>query len=190
MARIIKDAPFPKVTPAVVVDARGEAQRVLREAEARAAGLIAEAERAADELRRQSNADGLRDGLRRAESTLEAARSIHQQALEGSKESIVRLAIAVASRLVRDELATNPRAAEAILEEQLARLRRAKSITVRICQRDFERAQAIVDERVTLVADAALEPGELLLESDLGEIDATMEARLRVLRELLTTELR
>lgn len=180
---------MPKVVPGVVLDARDEAKRIVELAEQRAHALLAEAEATADRMHREAVERGHAEGLEQAAAILAQAEAARDEALSREREVIVELALSVAAKIVEAELETRPEQADAILRGLLERMRRARHITVHVHPRDAARIADLLEEHMTAVPDPALARGEFRIESEQGELDARFETRLRLLRELLASDL-
>ncbi|WP_324667584.1 FliH/SctL family protein [Geochorda subterranea] len=170
--------------------ARQEAQAI-REA-ARAEGW--EAGRAEGE--REGRAQAIREVAARLERLLgemialvEEARRRRDHALALAEEDVVKLALAVAERVVRREVAAGPAVTRAVLQDVLREMPGAGEgrVVVRV-HPDEHRLLADADlglpqgvegpVQVQWRADPEVEPGGCIVEAELGSIDAGLETRL------------
>jgi hypothetical protein len=95
--------------------------------------------------------------------------------------------------LLGEELSARPEHVQSVVDRELSRVRRARRISLRAHPADLallEPAGALCTRLelsgvLTLSADANLERGGCVLESDLGEIDARLETRLALALSLL-----
>jgi flagellar assembly protein FliH len=91
----------------------------------------------------------------------------------------------LARQIVRSELASNPALVAAVAQEAIdTLLLSAKHITLRVHPDDHPfvaqgAAEVLAARGARLLADATLARGGVLVESDIGVIDATLEARWR-----------
>lgn len=174
MARVIR-GDGAKVIPAEVVDAHAEAEQILAEARARADALEREARASVEaSVRGQLEAE-----LAAEWTKVEAAR---RAAVEGARETVTELALAVAAHLVHDAIEASPERVRALVEDALSRVRRARAVTVRVHPDDV-RALGSIDADV--VPDDTLGRGDCVVESDLGDVDARLSVRLEALRRAL-----
>lgn len=180
----------------------------------RAARIVLEASRQADELRKNAEIEA----KRAAEQAVEAlvAKRVAQQVqtllpalgkavdqIEQSRgawltyweKRACQLAAAMAERVVRRELAHEPKIALDLLREALDLSSRQAALRVRLNPQDHaalaESAQVLCQELArtgpaTIVADAAISPGGCRVESPLGAVDQQIEAQLARLVEELT----
>jgi flagellar assembly protein FliH len=174
MARVIRRG-NARVTPLATGHARGEDTRVVgagrerRLREERLAELTLEAHEAA------------RAELAAAHLEVERAR---QALLADAETTVATLALAIARRLVGEDLEAHPERVRALVLEALGRVRRATRARVRVHPSD---AAQLVDLDVAIVADAAIERGGCMVESEIGNVDARLEARLDALARALAS---
>lgn len=173
MARVIRGA---RVVPLAVWEAKDEAARIVEAAHERAARLrderMAELKEEARQLARAE--------LAAAHLEVERAR---QDVLSEGERSVATLALAVAQRLVLDELDARPERVQAIVRDALDRVRRASRVRVRAHPDD---AAQLMDLEVEIVADASIERGGCVVESELGVVDARIETRIDALARALS----
>ena len=173
MAKVIRGA--ARVVPGAVVDAKREAEEILERARVEAESLR-EAGREALEAEAREAA---RAGLAAAMVGVETAR---REAIEEVRASVAELALALARRIVADALADDPSRIEALVQDALSRVRRASRTRVRVHPDGAGRLGAL---DVEVIADETLEPGDCVVESDLGDVDARIETRLDALERAL-----
>lgn len=98
-------------------------------------------------------------------------------------ESVTRTAVQLARQVVRTELATRPEVVARVAQEAVnALLVSAKHLRLHIHPGDQGHvaagaAEVLQARDVRLVADPSVEPGGVILESDLGRVDARIGAR-------------
>lgn len=150
--------------------------------------------------RQQGYQDGYRDGLAALEAfkqsyanQLNVQFSAITQSLSGQMDDLqqdMARALAVtatqlAKQMVRAELNTRPELVAAVANEALeALLLSAKHITVRVHPHDLDfvtqgAAEVLAARGGRVVSDATVSPGGCLVESDIGVMDASMQARWR-----------
>ncbi len=151
------------------------------------------------ELRcRQAHAQGRQEGEAAAHAQAQAqvadlagrlARSVEevtgtrQRMRHESEQEIVALALAIARRVLHRELTIEPEAVLGLLKAALERLDirelhriRVHPDTALLLGKYIEKIG--IPRRVELIGDAALEPGALVLESNSGSLDASVETQL------------
>jgi len=128
--------------------------------------------------------------VRRLGETLEELASLRQTLLQQSERQLVQLALAVARRIVRREIAADEELLMALARVALDKLGEAGQATIRLHPEDFARAAARGADRweaahVTVVADAAVSRGGCLVESPFGFVDASIDAQFQELARVL-----
>lgn len=138
-------------------------------------------------LLRQRDAD-LRQAVRAVES---AAAALHARQVAGAEEiadTLLATAVELAEALLGAELSAGTTAGRDALRRALAHVPAGKPVTVRLCPTDHAKliAEGIgIDDRagtVTLVADAALAPGDAIAETQESTVDARLATALHRVR--------
>lgn len=161
-----------------VREAREEAERIISDAHAEAERIRADLERA---LREKAQEDA-RAELAAERVALERAR---RAMLDDAEATVRTLALAVARRLVAEELETHPERIRSIVREASERVRRASRVRVRVSPAD---CAALGPLDAEIVEDPSVERGGCVVESDLGDVDARLEVRLEALARALAGE--
>lgn len=132
--------------------------------------------------------------LRRLTDTIEQLAHLRQAMIRQTEEQMVRLALAMAKRVVRREISLGQDFALAMARVALDRLGERTSATIKLHPDDFAIAAGrLVEEwagsHVSVVADAAVSRGGCVVESDLGTVDGTIEAQFdEIARAVLVHE--
>jgi flagellar assembly protein FliH len=175
-------AASPQQPQAEVIDL--EAHRAAVEREAFAKGF-AQGERAGAE------AAGKRGEvmLRRLTETLDELTSLRAQMIHQTEHQMVQLALAVARRIVHREISLDRDLLVAMARVALDRLGESAQVTVRLNPEDFEataaRAAQWTGTNVTVVADSRVSHGGCRIESDLGVMDAGVDAQIQEIARAL-----
>ena len=160
------------------------------------AGAAAEAKALA--ARQSGYQDGYRDGLAgldafkqsyagQASAQIGALTQAYDRQLDALQaqlaDALARAALSLARQVVRSELALRPELVAAVAVDAVdALLAGARQVTLRVHPDDQRfvaegAGEALAARGARLVADAALQRGGCLVESDLGGVDATLAAR-------------
>jgi len=111
-----------------------------------------------------------------------------------SEPELIRLAVRIAQKIIGEELRTNPEAIVSIARQCLQGLGRERSLTIRVSQGEADlvrrrigilREAAGFHRSIEVVADAAVNPGGCIVESEYGVIDARLETQIRCMEEIL-----
>ncbi|BCR06636.1 hypothetical protein DESUT3_37050 [Desulfuromonas versatilis] len=123
---------------------------------------------------------------------LESIHRLRESILKNSTDDMLRLVMAIAEQVVSCEIATNPEIVFHTLQKALHAAVRSDAFHVRVNPADF----ALVQEKkplllagisglknITFEADASVSRGGCLVESELGEVDASIESQLEEIRQ-------
>lgn len=186
--------------------ARNEASRMLKEAREQADGIRQDAERegvcqATRTIKKQVRLE-VDQRLETALPALEAAvRSIgceKAQHLRQCEAHVVRLATAIAERLVRRELGRAPDIALELVREALDLAAGSERIKLHLNPADYETLGEQADQLTArlsettateIVANPAVSSGGCLVETEFGDIDQQFETQLARIEEELTDAL-
>ncbi|MGB7760574.1 MAG: FliH/SctL family protein [Bryobacteraceae bacterium] len=172
--------------------------------------VAARLERQAEQRAREAHAAGLREGeaagKKRAAAELEPvlerlARSIREMAgLRGemrreAEADMLRLALEIARRVLRREMAVDPDAIRGLVLAALEKLQGQEVCRVKVHPShaalvgDLLRKSG-TGQPVEVIADASREPGTVIFESERGNLDASVDAQLREIERGLADCLR
>jgi flagellar biosynthesis/type III secretory pathway protein FliH len=190
----IRDTASIRVEPLVVSEARQQASAILARAEAQASAMLEAARAECEALRAAVFARAEREASERVVAQYAAVIAAAEREGRASERDIVALALDIARNVLAAELTTSPAAIESIARRALARVRRARSVVLRVNADD--RAYALDHAREWLapgaepsvfevVEDASVERGGVVVECDLGRIDARIESQLKAIARAL-----
>jgi flagellar assembly protein FliH len=135
--------------------------------------------------------------LAMAEQLVEQVREAREQALASCERDLVELAFQIAEKVVRQRVAADADATVGILEHALRKAFVRDGLTVLCNPADLERlsgASELLQTRVgsltglSLIGDRRISQGGVIVRTDAGDIDATIESQLERLRDLLFDE--
>jgi flagellar assembly protein FliH len=196
---------------AIVDRAASDAETLLKQAENTALDLVAKARERVDEIeteaRKRGADDGYKEGKEKGQTELdpviatfrEVAQSIREQrelVLQRAEPELVRLAMAIAERIVHTELTTNANVVVENVRSALTRILSREVVTLRVNPADHEIIRAQRDaihaasdvEHLRIVEDQRVDRGGVIVETEAGTIDAKiatqiMEARRAILND-------
>jgi flagellar assembly protein FliH len=167
---------------------------------------VAELERRIVELQASSDAemakirhtafqDGMRQGREEATSavndcaeklgrTLADLMMFKRRMRSDAEREIVKLSLAIARRILYRELATDPDALQGLIHAALSKLQNRDIWQVRISPHGAEVAKSYLESAgmaatIKLVIDRKLRPGDLLIDTAAGELDASVDTQLQ-----------
>ncbi|HSK10825.1 MAG TPA: FliH/SctL family protein [Vicinamibacterales bacterium] len=130
--------------------------------------------------------------LRRLSQTLEELAALRREMIRQTERQMVQLALAIAKRIVRREIALDRDLTQAMVRLALDRLGDSTTVTVRLHPDDFEAVGSGADRwersHLSVVADRDVSRGGCLVESDFGFIDGSIEAQFQELARSLLAE--
>lgn len=190
----IRDTASIRVEPLIVSDARQQASAILATAAAQANAILEAARAESDALRASVLARAEREASERVVAQYASVLAAAEREARSSERDIVALALDVARNVLAAEVTTSPAAIESIARRALARVRRARSVVLRVHPDDL--AYALEHARGWLapgaepavfevVDDASVDRGGVVVECDLGRIDARIESQLKAIARAL-----
>jgi flagellar biosynthesis/type III secretory pathway protein FliH len=196
-------------------DISQQANRYLDQVRVQAAQIVVEAQKQADSLRRKAEEEGQQAALRASERVLEekvAGRlqsllpaisqtirdlgDARQTWLQHWERSAVRLACAIAEKIIHKELTRQPEVAVELVREALEMAAGAPQIVVRLHPTDLESLGGQVERLVKelggsatarVVSDSEIMPGSCRVETQHGVIDQQLSAQLARIEAELTS---
>ncbi len=151
-------------------------------------------------------ARGRREGLENADQNLETAAQalataaeeisrVRESLAKNSGQDMLRLVMAVSEQIIRREVAADPKIILTIIETALQSSVRSDQYRIRINPADLENVTAQKPlflasisglKNLSIEADAAISPGGCRIDSDLGDVDATIETQLEAIHQALS----
>jgi flagellar assembly protein FliH len=167
--------------------------------------IAAEWQRKVDEARaagrREGEAAGRSQAAAEAKAVTErAARAVAELAAyrpnlrKQAESDVVRLAIAIARRVLRREIAADPDALRGLVVAALEKLQAQEITRVKAHPSQAAPIAACIQSaapnlRVDILPEPSLEPGGLVFETNHGNLDASVESQLREIEKGLTDRL-
>ena len=190
---------------------RREADLLVQAAKGQAQQILAQARTDVEDLRTQAQADGSARGqeagraqaaeeAREAIATLhdlvESARTERRSIVDGAEPEVVRLALAVAERVLHREIEIQPDVVLGMVRVGLSRLSGREKVTVRVNPGDLatmrEHREALLNgndiEGLRIVEDQRVDRGGVVIETESGTIDAKIGTQLREARRLFAPD--
>ncbi len=147
----------------------------------------------------QGERDGRDAALQQLDPVLQSLRqmlaeleSLRRRESRNVENELVELALAVARKVVGQEVAARPDTVAHLLRDAIGQVEHAGTLTIRLNPADLERLSDVSPQllnglvepgRVRFEADASLSVGGCFIESEAGDIDARVEQRFRVVEE-------
>ena len=145
-------------------------------------------------------ARGRQEGLESAANNLETAAQafaaaaeeisrVRESVAKRSGKDMLRLVMAISEQVIRREMAADPKIVLSIIENALQSSVRTDQYRIRINPADLEAvtlASISGLKNLSIEADPEISPGGCRVDSDLGDVDATIETQLETIRQSLS----
>lgn len=192
-----------------LTQARQEAARLLAEVRREGEDILAAARGEAEKIKEQAYAEGFQKGYREAVAKAQAeageirsqakellaqARRLKAEIIQESEEELVSLALALAEKIIQHQIEVNPETIRALAREVCRRVYQSEKIYFFVHPDDVPTLQAHKEElkrefgqavEMRVIGDMAVARGGCRVETEKGEIDATVEGQFAALRAAL-----
>ncbi len=196
---------------AIVDHAASDAESLIRQAESKALELVEAARVRIAQMEEDARAAGRDQGYAAGKTAaedelapvittirelIESIRVQRSAAIAAAEPELVRLAMAVAERVVHGELLTNQSVIVENVRQALTRLVSHEVVTLRVNPVDLDTIRAHRDqivaagdvEHLRIVEDARVDRGGVMVETDAGTIDAKIATQLREARRAILSD--
>lgn len=188
-----KPLPSPKILKREVYDAGREAREVVNLAQEKARQIIDEAERERERITEEARQEGIAKGLAEWNEILARAARRAEELSDGWEETMLRLAVKVAEKIIGEQLALQPEAVVGIVREVLKGTRAGRHMTIQVNESEAHEVRSRIDSlkelgitsEISIVASQSISRGGCVVESELGIIDARLETQLKCLENIL-----
>ncbi len=158
----------------------------------RAQKLLQQAQREAANIAQTAQIEGHRQGMAQAFEALTMARAEYDALMTRSEPDMVHLALELTRRIVGRHLEVEPAAMAQMVSHALTSVANQRRVEVRVHPDDLARLRPWQDDLdahasapVTLTEDARLEPGQCIIQTETGIIEADLDTQLQVMAEAM-----
>ena len=128
-------------------------------------------------------------------ATIEELGALRARLRHEAEADLVKLALAIARRVLRRELSVDPDALEGLVRSAVDKLQGQELVRVRVHPSQAESVMAglrktTAGSAIEVVADASREPGAVIFETTRGNLDASVESQLQEIERGLADRLR
>ena len=196
---------------AIVDHAASDAESLIRQAENKALELVERAHARIAQMEEEARAAGREQGYTAGKTAaeeelapvittirelIESIRVQRSAAIAAAEPELVRLAMAVAERVVHGELQTNQSVIVENVRQALTRLVSREVVTLRLNPVDLDAIRAHRDkivaagdvEHLRIVEDQRVDRGGVIVETDAGTIDSKVGTQLREARRAILSD--
>lgn len=194
MAPIIKGSRPERPAPAPGDETGVRAHAIVDDAELQAAALLDDARNDVMELVRQGAEAGQAEGFQEAQHMREEIQGLEQRMIDEVQGEIVRTAIKVAEEILVAELKTREEAIVDVAQAALGNVSGAREVYLRVnpaSAQTLRKHKARLVDALAMVKDVEVredrkvKPGGVLIQTESGVVDATLETQLAELARIL-----
>jgi type III secretion protein L len=170
------------------------AHQIVDEARRGAAAIVEEAHQTAAEMVRDAASQGQQEGFSQAEHMREQIQALEQRMLKEVEGEVVRAALRIAEKLLSKEMEQRQDAIADVAVAALQHISDAREVWLRVNPRQAavlrRYKQRLVDslsmaKGVDVREDKKVAPGGVLIQTESGVIDATLETQLAEIARVL-----
>ena len=186
--------PSAKIVKREVYEQVQEARDVIALAQEKAGQILEEAERKRNAVLEQARQEGIAKGLAEWNHILAQTAQRGEELVKSWEETMLRLSIRVAEKIIGEQLKLHPETIAAIVREALTGVRPGKHLVIQVNEAEAQAVRARVSalkeslstsSEIEIVASASVSPGGCVIESELGIVDARLETQMKCLEEAL-----
>ncbi|MBA2663117.1 MAG: hypothetical protein H0U74_12545 [Bradymonadaceae bacterium] len=177
-----------------VIDHVQAVQQRLAHACAEAAQIVEQANAEAEGVLEAAREEGRRQGRLELLVELGRARSEYDKLMSKAEADMIELAFRIARQVIGHNVATEPAVLGGIVARSLEFVRGKRQIVILVNPDDLSALEASRHELATMIegaalyfsADANIERGGCIIETESGRLDARLDVQLDILRKALT----
>jgi flagellar assembly protein FliH len=104
-----------------------------------------------------------------------------------AESDVVQLSLAIAKRILHRELTVDPESIQGVVHAALRKLQNREIASVRVCPSAVETVRSVMERAgvttgISVIPDPKMQNGDLVFETTLGELDASIETQLKEIR--------
>jgi flagellar biosynthesis/type III secretory pathway protein FliH len=190
MIKVLRGAGGLRLVPRAHLEAVDVAGALLARARSEAEAILQRAGQDASKLREEALAAAREEARVEGISRLAEASARASQRLTDAEAELVTLALEIARTVLGREASSGPEVLRDITRRALARVRQARRLVLRVNPEDLAWAErdarqwlpaGLVPEVLAFEADTDVARGGVRVDSELGRVDARIEAQLAAL---------
>jgi flagellar assembly protein FliH len=133
---------------------------------------------------RQEAAKEMEEALDRLARAIQEVPQVKRKVRNEAENEVVKLSLAVARRILHREITADPQSLQGVVYAALQRLQNREITKIKVFPASVKAVRAALERNggmaaLEVIADGALQPGALLFETSLGELDASVETQLQ-----------
>ena len=133
---------------------------------------------------RQDATTQMQDALDRLARTIQEVAQVKCKVRADAEHELVKLSLAISRRILHREVTADPQSLRGVVYAALQRLQNREITKIRVFPPSIPAIRAALERNggmaaIEIVGDGMLQPGALLIETSLGELDASVETQLQ-----------
>lgn len=183
-----------RLIDAEVYDAGRQAKQIVAAAEEQARQIVEQANAERDRVHQEASEAGHQEGLAKVTALLVEAGRLRDKKIAELEHQVTRLAVKIAEKILGRELLLNDEAVVDVAAQALLTARQQKEISLRINPKDArvirENQRRLIDQlsrakQIEIREDEEVPRGGVLIETEVGVIDARLDVQLEMLKRVL-----
>jgi type III secretion protein L len=176
-----------------IFEAQATAQKILQDAEKRAAEIVVDAGQEAQILRVEAYAAGKAEAAAEFTETIAAAYEMRETALHEVEQDVLKLSVKLAEKIIGREIKSDKQTIADTVATAMRNVRQQERLIIRVNPADFPNVQEFKAQLshsgrckfLDFEPDPKIPSGGCVIESEVGTVDARLETQLKILERTL-----
>jgi flagellar biosynthesis/type III secretory pathway protein FliH len=189
LAKILTDKKIIKEKAWVIMN---EAEKIIEQAEKIASEKIKQAEKIADQIKKEAYKEGYTKGITQALNFIKRARIYYSEVIKRTKDELIELVLRIAEKVIMEELRTEPAHILNIVKKMCKNFCKSQGIEIRVSCSDYELIitdnnlmQELKIINAKLIKEEAIERGDCIILEEGMVVDGSIKTRLKKIKEEL-----
>lgn len=183
-----------KMSEEIIDKSWEDSKKIIEDANLEAINILKEAEKKAQKIKDEAKIQGYKEGekeyydiINKAKEQLEKNKEEYKKLMIKSKNDIVKLSLAIAKKVVSQEVKTNPNIIVSLAKDALKRTFQKEGIVIKVSPEDSDSlnknlskiAEADLGKTDVKVQESTvLNKGDLLVQTDFGVVDGSVSKKI------------
>ncbi len=181
-----------------IFQAELDGRRIIENAEEKAKQIIADALEKKEEIEKQGRLEGIEAGKAEMVGVLSRVAAEAEKLRQNAADRMIELAVQIARKILEEELTTSPEKIRLLARKALKGAKWAQSVKIKANPKDLEMLENSRGEfmsllssvnELSIVGDSEVPIGGCVVETEEGEMDATLETQVSAMYQALKKEL-
>lgn len=183
-----------KMSEEIIDKAWQDSKKIIEDANLEAINILKEAEKKAKEIKDEAKIQGYKEGKKeyydiknKAKEQLEKNKEEYKKIMIKSKNDIVKLSLAIAKKVVSQEVATSPNVIVSLAKDALKRTFQKEGVVIKVSPEDSDSLNKNLSKiaetdlgktDVKVQESTVLKKGDLLVQTDFGVVDGSASKKI------------